>query len=260
MDWKSIILGSVQGLTEFFPISSSAHLIFFHHFFFREPSNLWFDVILHGGTWVAVLFYLGPFYRRLFREPVLIVNVLLATIPAGLLGYLLEERIENYFRLQLPLISLILLLLGIPFLLMKPEGTRTLGNLTFWESFLVGCAQALALFPGVSRSGITLLVLLSLRFKREEAVLFSFLLSVTTIGGAFLKGIYEARVVGELSSTNLWSGFLSSFGFGILACFFLLRTVKEKGLRPFGYYRLGVGAAILLLLLLFKTGLLPGVF
>lgn len=186
MDWKSIILGSVQGLTEFFPISSSAHLIFFHHFFFQEEPGLWFDVILHGGTWLAVLLYLFPSYHRLLRKPVLIFNIFLATIPAGILGYLLEEKVEKYFRVQLPLISLVLLLLGMIFLFVKKEGLRTLEDITPQESFFVGCAQVLALFPGVSRSGITLLALLLLRFRREEAVLFSFFLSLTTIGGAFL--------------------------------------------------------------------------
>lgn len=253
MNWQPIILGSIQGLTEFFPISSSAHLIFFHHFFFREESDLWFDVILHGGTWLAVLIYLYPYYRRLFRKPVLIFNVLLATIPAGILGYLLEEKVESYFRTQFQLMSLVLLFLGIIFLLTRKKGFKTLEDMTFLESFLVGCAQALALFPGISRSGITLLALLVFNVKREEAVLFSFFLSLTTIGGAFLKGIYEIRTVPTFSPVNLWSGFVASFICGILACFFLLKVVKQKGLRPFGYYRIGIGIITLLAFYFFKT-------
>lgn len=253
MDWTSFILGSVQGLTEFFPISSSAHLLFFHYFLFGEVSNLWFDVVLHGGTWLAVLLYLIPSYPRLFRQPRLVVNVLLATIPAGILGYLLEERVENYFRLQLPAIAIVLVLFGLVFLGVKREGFRSLDTLALNESFFIGCAQALALFPGVSRSGITLLALLLLNFKREEAVLFSFFLSITTTGGAFAKGLYEARSVSEIPLRSLWSGFWSSFAFGLLACFFLLRLVKRKGLRPFGWYRVVVGVIILFLFYALKT-------
>ncbi|MEN3186397.1 MAG: undecaprenyl-diphosphate phosphatase [Atribacterota bacterium] len=253
MNWQPIILGGIQGLTEFFPISSSAHLIFFYHFFFRETPSLWFDVILHGGTWLAVLLYLYPYYRRLFRRPILILNVLLATVPAGILGYLLEEKVESYFRTQFQLTSLILFFLGVVFLVFRKEGFKDLGDMTFSESFLVGCAQALALFPGVSRSGITLLTLFALNFKREEAVLFSFLLSLTTIGGAFLKGIYEIRASSLFPSVNLWSGFIASFACGILACFVLLKVVRHRGLRPFGYYRIVIGIITFLAFYFSKT-------
>lgn len=247
MSWQSILMGAIQGLTEFFPISSSAHLIFLHQFFFEEPSNLWFDVLLHGGTWLAVLFYLFPYYHRLFRKPVLILDLLLATLPAGILGYFLEEKIENYFRPQLTAISLVLILLGIVFVIVQKKGFRILEDITPWESLLIGCVQALALFPGVSRSGITLLFLLLLDIKQEEAVLFSFFLSVTTIGGAFLKGIYTITTTWEGFGENLFGGFLSSFLFGLLACFFLLKIFRQRGLRPFGYYRIVIGILTLIL-------------
>ncbi|MGQ9472485.1 MAG: undecaprenyl-diphosphate phosphatase [Candidatus Caldatribacteriaceae bacterium] len=246
MNWQSIFIGAIQGLTEFFPISSSAHLIFLHQFFFEKPSNLWFDVLLHGGTWLAVLFYLLPHYYRLFRKPIIILNLFLATLPAGILGYFLEERIENYFRLRFAIISLLLILLGLVFVVIKKKGFRILEDITPWESLLVGCAQALALFPGVSRSGITLLSLLLLDFKQEEAVLFSFFLSITTIGGAFLKGIYTITTTWETFGDGILGGFLSSFLFGLLACFFLLKTVRQKGLKPFGYYRIAIGVLTLI--------------
>jgi len=254
MDWKAILLGSIQGLTEFLPISSSAHLIFLHRFFFQEEASLWFDVLLHGGTWFAVLIYLFPSYRRVWKTPSLVGNVLLATLPAGFLGYLLEEMVESYFRNQLVLIASILMVLGIVFLWQFPKGDRTLSSLSPWEALLVGSAQALALFPGVSRSGITLIVLLSLGFERSEAVFFSFLLSITTIGGAFLKGLFHLATFQEpFNAVEIGSGFASAFLVGLLACFVLLKTVRVKGLRPFGYYRIVVGVGILLLLFLVKT-------
>ncbi len=254
MDWKAIILGSIQGLTEFFPISSSAHLIFLHRFFFQEEAHLCFDVMLHGGTWLAVLLYLLPFYRRIRQTPAILWNVLVATLPAGLFGYLFEETVESYFRNQLALIALMLIFLGFLFLVERHNGLRKLESLHPWEALLVGCAQALALLPGVSRSGITLLALLAFGFKRNEAVLFSFFLSVTTIGGAFAKGLLHLATLHEtLSITTVGSGFIAAFIVGLLACFFLLKIVGQKGLRPFGYYRIFVGIGVLLSLFLVRT-------
>ena len=241
MTGEAIILGLIQGLTEFFPISSSAHLILLRPIFNLGEQSLWFDVLLHGGTWLAVLIYLIPYYSRAFRQPRIILNILLATIPAGLLGYLFEDIIENYLRSRFLEICLLLIILGVIFLLVKERGDKTLENMTGKEALLIGVAQALALFPGVSRSGITLLAGFLCGLQKKEAVLFSFFLSATTIGGAFILGIKNLNVSGNLLLPELVSGFLSSLISGLLACFLLLKIVKEKGLKPFGYYRIIFG-------------------
>jgi len=244
MTGQSIILGLIQGLTEFFPISSSAHLILLRPIFNLGEQSLWFDVLLHGGTWLAVLIYLIPYYSRAFRQPRIILNILLATIPAGLLGYLFEDIIENSLRNRFLEICLLLVILGVIFLVVKERGNKTLENMTGKEALLIGVAQALALFPGVSRSGITLLAGFLCGLQKKEAVLFSFFLSATTIGGAFILGIRNLSISGNFLSPELVSGFLASFGSGLLACFLLLRIVKEKGLKPFGYYRIIFGGTM----------------
>ncbi|HQE24693.1 MAG TPA: undecaprenyl-diphosphate phosphatase [Candidatus Atribacteria bacterium] len=241
MTGQAIILGLIQGLTEFFPVSSSAHLILLRPVFNLGEPSLWFDVLLHGGTWFAVLIYLLPYYSRAFRHPRIILNILLATIPAGLLGYLLEDIVENYLRNRFLEICLLLIILGLVFLMVKERGDKTLENMTGKAALFIGFAQALALFPGVSRSGITLLAGLLCGLQEKEAVLFSFFLSVTTIGGAFILGIRNLSVSGNLLSPELVSGFLASLGSGLLACFLLLKIVEKKGLKPFGYYRILFG-------------------
>ena len=127
----SIFLGLIQGLTEFLPISSSAHLILLRPIFsFGEP-DLWFDVILHGGTLLAVLLFMIPHYHRLLKKPSLIGYVILATFPAGIFGILFESGVENQVRNQYELISIILLAVGIVFFLIKERGNRILEDMNW---------------------------------------------------------------------------------------------------------------------------------
>ncbi|HSV32389.1 MAG TPA: undecaprenyl-diphosphate phosphatase [Atribacteraceae bacterium] len=246
---ESLGLGLIQGLTEFFPISSSAHLILLRPVFgFGEP-NLWFDVFLHGGTWLAVLFYLIPHYRRLWEKPFLIVSILLATIPAGAFGLLFEEPVEQSLRTHYPVIITVLIGLGVVFLFVRQSGEKPLESLGPGGALFIGLAQALALLPGVSRSGITLLAALALGLQRKDAVLFSFFLSLTTIGGALAKGTLEMRAEGAVALAELLPGFLVSLGSGFFACLFLLRIVAGRSLWPFGLYRIIFGVGIMLFLL-----------
>jgi len=246
---ESLILGLIQGITEFFPISSSAHLILLRPIFgFGEP-DLWFDVWLHGGTWLAVTLFLLPRFRQLFERPLLIVWILLATIPAGVFGVLFEGVIEDILRVEYFLIGSILLGLGVVFLFVRQRGDITLANIGLREAVIIGCAQALALIPGVSRSGITLLAALGVGMLRKDAVLFSYFLSVTTIGGAFFKGLLELG--GDIPAADiLWPGFIVSFVSGFFACVYLLRIVQSKNLRPFGIYRIIFAASVMVFLLI----------
>jgi undecaprenyl-diphosphatase len=241
---QSIFLGLIQGLTEFLPISSSAHLILLRPIFGLGQPDLWFDVFLHGGTLLAVLLFMIPRYTRLWKKPVLIGKILLATVPAAAFGILLESTVENLVRNSYGLITTLLILVGIIFLLVRERGDKQLEDMGWSEALLIGIAQALALFPGVSRSGITLLIALLLGFRREDAVLFSFFLSITTIGGTFIKGFLELQSAGRLSMSMVLPGFITSFLSGLLACYFLLRIVQTHDLKPFGYYRILFGASV----------------
>lgn len=248
---ESVILGLIQGLTEFFPISSSAHLLLFRTLLPLGEANLSFDVLLHAGTWIAVLSVSSPFIGRVLKHPAIFGKVLLATIPAGIFGYLFEEEVERVFRGNLLAVSGILILVGCIFLLVKERGGKTLETMTAWDALFVGLLQAFALIPGVSRSGITILAGIGMGLKRAEAVLFSFLLSLTTIGGAV--AFVLARHANEVFFLkSAFPGFATALGSGVFSCVILLRLVREKGLVPFGYYRIILGGFFLLFLLFKK--------
>jgi len=238
---QSILLGLIQGLTEFLPVSSSAHLILLRPILGLGDPDLWFDVLLHGGTLFAVLLFMIPQYHRLWKKPSIVWYVILATIPAGIFGILFESDVENYVRNNYELISIVLITVGFIFFFIKERGSRYLEEMNWNSALLIGFSQALALIPGVSRSGITLIVALLLGFRREDAVFFSFLLSITTIGGALVKGLMEISSAGLFSWSTVLPGFITAFISGLIACFLLLRIVQNKELKPFGYYRIIFG-------------------
>lgn len=243
---QSILLGLIQGLTEFLPVSSSAHLILLRPILGLGDPDLWFDVLLHGGTLFAVLLFMIPQYHRLWKKPSIIWYVILATIPAGIFGILFESDVENYVRNNYELISIVLITVGFIFFFIKERGSRYLEEMNWNSALLIGFSQALALIPGVSRSGITLIVALLLGFRREDAVFFSFLLSITTIGGALVKGLMEISSAGLFSWSTVLPGFITAFISGLIACFLLLRIVQNKELKPFGYYRIIFGVICLI--------------
>lgn len=243
---QSILLGLIQGLTEFLPVSSSAHLILLRPILGLGDPDLWFDVLLHGGTLFAVLLFMIPQYHRLWKKPSIVWYVILATIPAGIFGILFESDVENYVRNSYELISIVLITVGFIFFFIKERGSRYLEEMNWNSALLIGFSQALALIPGVSRSGITLIVALLLGFRREDAVFFSFLLSITTIGGALVKGLMEISSAGLFSWSTVLPGFITAFISGLIACLLLLRMVQNKELKPFGYYRIIFGVICLI--------------
>lgn len=246
---QSVVLGLIQGFTEFFPISSSAHLLLSRALFPLGEASLSLDVLLHAGTWVAVLLAFSPVLSRVLRNPAILGKVLIATIPAGIFGYLFEEKVEKVFRGNLVVVSIVLILVGFVLLFARERQDKTLETMTVWDALLVGMLQALALIPGVSRSGITILGGIGVGLKRTEAVFFSFLLSLTTIGGAVVLVLGRHGQEISLLQGALF-GFLAALGSGIFSCVVLLKLVREKGLAPFGYYRIAVGAFFLVFLFL----------
>jgi len=268
---QAIILGIVQGLTEFLPISSSGHLIivpwlFNWHFLLDNPDlNKTFDVALHLGTFVAVLVYfwrevvklIGAWARSLARrtladpEAKLAWLLLVSTIPAGILGVALESFIED--RLGKPwiiAITMIVFALVMYAIDHVAKLDRDLDALTWTDSILIGVAQAFALCPGVSRSGITMMTGLALRLDRESAARYSFLLSIPVIGGA------AAFKAAEIAKNGLPSGTAMPFAVGILsaavsgfaAIWFVLAYLKRNNFNLFVIYRIVVGIAILILM------------
>jgi undecaprenyl-diphosphatase len=273
--WQAIVLGIVQGLTEFLPVSSTAHLKIAEAFMGIErgdPFLTSFDVIIQLGTLVSVLIYfrgeLGRMASALVaglrqRQPLgtpdarLAWFVIVGTIPVGALGLVFEKSIERLdfdeFRLLTVIAGSLIALavvLGLSELLAKQR--RTLGELRWSDALIVGLAQALAIVPGVSRSGVTLSAGLFNGIRRDDAARFSFLLSIPAVGAAggwkLLKLIRHHELPTEGAGlTNLIVGTVVSGLVGYVVIAWLLRYLRTRKTYPFVAWRLAMGALLLVM-------------
>ena len=254
---QSLVLGLVQGLTEFLPISSSAHLILIPRFLGWEDQGLAFDVALHLGTLVGVLAYfwkdllilaksvLKPGDSSLQGDRRTVGFLIVATIPGAIAGLLLEHKAETVFRSP-TLIATTLILMGTALAVADwlCKGNKTVSDLTFKTALTIGLAQGLALIPGVSRSGITITTALALGLERREAARFSFLLSVPIIAGA---GILKFKAI--LSAPDhlaIAVGIAAAALAGYLAIWALMKYVQTYRYTPFVIYRWILGLFVLL--------------
>jgi undecaprenyl-diphosphatase len=267
--YQAVILALVQALTEFLPVSSTAHLTLVPWIMHWPDPGLAFDVALHAGTLVAVLLYffkdwvtltlcgLGMKYpatasteevaqhRRLFWYMVI------GTIPGGIAGKLFDRQVEDYFRTPMIIgVSMVLVALLMWWADSRVSLTRKLEDANLGDAATIGVAQAVALWPGVSRSGITITTGLFRGLTREAATRFSFLLSAPLIAGAVavkLPGLIKLHKVGGLDlalSTLIISIVVSGIaGYFVIA--FFIRYLQTRTLKPFVIYRLVVGAMIL---------------
>ncbi len=272
------MLGLVQGLTEFLPISSSAHLIIVPWLFGwnnRALNSLQFDVALHMGTLLAVLVYFAADWRRLIAAFVQSVlerrigsdpdrrlawYIIFATVPAFVVGVLAESQIDEVFhdpnnlRGGLLIIAVMMIVMGALLLLAERIGKHAieLKNITLGTAIGIGVAQALALVPGVSRSGSTITTGLFLGLKREAAARFSFLLSTPIVLGVGLKKLYDLLQGTETIPADQIGGFVVGFLAaaisGFLCIFFLMRYLQRRSTAPFIWYRFMLGIALLALL------------
>lgn len=242
---QAIILGVIQGITEFLPISSSGHLIIFESFFGLNVEELLdFDIALHMGTLLAILIYFRKDIWDLltFKNPKLIKFLLIATIPAVVLGFTFKDAIEEALRSPTS-VSILMITVGILFLLPETLFVKKRGNLNLPKSILIGFAQSLALMPGVSRSGATILSGTWLGLSREEAARFSFLLGSIAIFGAGILATKDLDQV-TIESSVLAAGFAASFIAGIFSIGFLMKFLKKYSLKVFGVYRILFGLLI----------------
>ncbi|MBF0329183.1 MAG: undecaprenyl-diphosphate phosphatase [Nitrospirae bacterium] len=244
---RSIILGIVQGLTEFFPVSSTAHLILFPWFFgwHGEIDSLTFDVALHGGTLLALLvcFY-KDWLELLTKERQKLCYILAAIVPAGAVGILFKSFIEH--QLRNPLIMVATLIgFGAVMLAVEKHSAKNRESVSFRDAMFIGVAQALALIPGVSRSGITITAGLFRGLSRESAARFSFLLSTPVIAGATLLECRKLIKSPEAYNLDMFTaGFLAAFVSGFFAIKFLLAYLRKNPLNVFVYYRFALAAVI----------------
>lgn len=262
---KAAFLGIIQGLGEFLPISSTGHLIIFEKLlhFSQSDFGLTFDVALHLGTLLALLCFFKRDLLRLIsgsmeaiksktanNESKLTILLIIATIPGGLFGILLEKKVETIFRSPvLVAISLILFSFVIVIAEKVAKQTKEMLKMKPGGAFLIGLFQALALIPGVSRSGASIVGGLLLKLKEEEAARFSFLLSIPIILGAGLKKFLEIKNFSNyVSEAPYFSiGFLFAAITGFLAIKYFLEFLKKHGLTGFVIYRILMGTFVLIL-------------
>jgi undecaprenyl-diphosphatase len=255
--FQSIILGGIQGITEFLPVSSSAHLIIIPWFFNIQEGNinkLTYDVMLHLGTLAAILLVYGERFIRVVIEGLvnfkegrgkesLLAKLIVATIPAVLAGFFGQHIIETYLRT--PFVAAYMLAFVSILMIIAERIHVDRSAVSYPVAAAIGVAQAVALVPGTSRSGATITMGMLLGLKRNEAVDFSFMLSIPIIFGTAL---YEMRHF-QLDSGNMGTyiyGGLSAFLFGLLSLGFLIRNLKKHTLDIFAYYRIALALIILL--------------
>ena len=245
---EAIVLGIVQGFTEFLPVSSTAHLILFPWFFnwSGQVNTLTFDVALHGGTLLALLLYFRKDWIDLIlRRQKIFFLIVLATVPAGVAGYFLDNLAEHALRSPV-LISVMLVVVGFVMLIAdKAYKYRNVEDTDAGDAFIIGIAQAIAIIPGVSRSGITISAGLFRGFEREAAARFSFLLSTPIIAGAAVLHFRRAVAQGSHDLQLFAVGFVTSLIAGLIAIKFLLRFLRKHSLNLFVYYRFLLAVAII---------------
>ncbi|MFA5158249.1 MAG: undecaprenyl-diphosphate phosphatase [Patescibacteria group bacterium] len=269
---QAIILGIIQGIGEFLPISSSGHLIIVPYIFGWNYQGLNFDIALHFGTLLAILIYFWRDWSKIisdgislekiemgnenkktnhisqttFLKPNLLWIILVASIPAAIAGYFLENLAEHALRNPL-LVAVLLAVFGTILWITDytNRGQKKIGQINYLQGFIIGIGQALAIFPGVSRSGSTATFGMLLNFDRETATKFSFIISVPITIGAFALSLKSFDP--SMIDVSFLVAILTSTAFGVLSIKFLLKYIANHNYFWFFIYRLGLAGLILLI-------------
>ncbi len=261
--FQAIVFGAVQGLTEFLPISSTAHLVLLPWAAGWPDPGLSFDVALHLGTLIALLIYFSPDWVALVSAALGLKKrqeapdartawmIVAATIPGAIAGALFEHKVEDALRapqiIAAMLIVMALVLMAAEFLGHRKKG---LDDVSWTDALAIGAAQAFAIVPGVSRSGVTITAGLFRGLKRDTAARFSFYLSTPIIGGAVAKKMLDMLKAG--ATVEQWTpfviGIITSGIVGYLSIAFMMRYLQTRSTFPFVYYRIALGIAIYLVI------------
>lgn len=254
--FDAIILGIIQGLTEFLPVSSSGHIelgkVILGQNDLGEESLL-FTVIVHGATALSTIVVfrkdVGQILRGLSLRSMTESNrfalaVIISMVPAAVVGLLLQDQFETYFNGNVLLVGSMLLITGL-LLFLADKATRTEKKVSNMHAVIIGISQAIAILPGISRSGATISTSVLLGIDRERAARFSFLMVIPLILGKMLldvRSLMKGDIVSDqISVVALSAGFIASFIVGILACTWMIQLVKRANLRYFAYYCFAVG-------------------
>lgn len=247
---EALILGMIQGLTEFLPISSTGHLYLGRNLFGLQEAGLLLDTMLHIGTLLAVLVFYKNELMQILKNPFSKLTYLLmvGTIPAVVIGLLFKDYFEDISKTGVT-IGWEFLITGI-FLWIADSvknGYKNLDNIGYMDAFIIGSFQAAAIFPAISRSGMTIVAALWRKLDRETAAYFSFLLSTPAIAGACLLQIKDLLSGGgeEISLSALIVGIASSAFFGYVAIRWMIGFLKKHSLKPFAIYVWVLGLGVL---------------
>jgi len=252
---NAIILGIVQGLTEFLPVSSSGHLELAKYILGDDAlpqDSLLMTVVLHFGTALATVFVFRKdimeiitkfFSKGPHEEKSFVYKIIFSMIPAAAVGLLLEKQIESLFTQNILLVCCMLLLTSL-LLFIADKAKPSSDDVTFSSAAKVGIAQAIAILPGISRSGATIATSVLLGIDRAKAARFSFLMVVPLIFGKMAKDMLDGDLTSNTTSLSALSvGFIVSFITGIFACTWMIKIVRNSQLKYFAYYCLMVGIA-----------------
>jgi len=255
--WEAILLGIIQGLTEFLPISSSGHLELGNIILGLEESSLSFAIVVHGATVLSTIVILFNEIARLFKgifplkwneSNKYILKLLVSTIPVIFVGFLLEEKIEGLFSGNLIFVGSMLLITA--FLLLFTYWARPKSKkISFFDALIIGVAQAFAVIPGISRSGSTIATGLILGNKKEDVAKFSFLMVLIPIIGANLLDLISGDFGKNpgISAEVLIAGFIAAFITGLFACKWMLNLVKKGKLYYFAIYCAIIGSIAIII-------------
>jgi undecaprenyl-diphosphatase len=254
---KAIILGIIQGLTEFLPVSSSGHLEIAKYLLdtdFSGDESLLMTVVLHAATTLSTIFVFrkeileilkGIFTRSCNDQKKFAWFVVISMIPAGLIGFFFEAELSALFDGKVVFVAFMLMVTAV--LLLTADRARNLQKpLNAGRAFGIGIAQMIALLPGVSRSGATISGGLLLGLERKQAAVFSFLMVIPLIIGKMAKDMIDGTLAStDLSVLELSSGFIAAFLAGVLACSWMIRLVQKSQLKYFAYYCLALAVFVL---------------
>lgn len=251
---KAIILGIVQGFTEFLPVSSSGHLVLLQRIFNIEEGALTFDIALHLATLIAVLVVYRKKIFEMIKHPFskLPLYIVIGTIPIAVFGLLLDDLIESFFKTGATL-GLGFIFTGLILMYADSTGSkkRNLEQMNIKDPLLIGTSQAVAMLPAVSRSGMTISTALALGIERKTAADFSFLLSIPAILGAVVVDIYKMIKTGEnalsvIGVAPFAAGMIFAAVAGFIAVKTMINIIQKQKLRYFTYYLWIIGAFVLM--------------
>ena len=262
MDWiQALILGIIQGLTEYLPVSSSGHLAIGQAFFGMDDGedNLMFTVAVHVATVLSTLVVLWREIAWLFKgvvkcemnaETKYLLNIVVSMIPVGIVGLFFKDQVEEAFGSGLMLVGFCLLITAALLIFSYYARPRQKEDISWKDALIIGIAQAVAVLPGVSRSGSTIATGIMLGNKKEKLAQFSFLMVIPPILGEALLDVLKAMkgeaVMGSIELIPLLVGFLAAFLSGCLACKLMINLVKRGKLIYFGIYCAILGSLVIL--------------